>query len=127
MMQAVEKTSERSTGEIIDLQCYMNNQKDNILQELLKTVPEEFRSDYAENPYLRLLLKYEGMSDLNKDRTFSFVEKIMEDKRRRRISKKDIFADMLAFGNKEIWRIIEEFEDKQLMCHKGPREKEEEK
>lgn len=64
-------------------------------------------------------MKYDGMNEENKERIFGFTEKMIAEKRGRRLNKRNIFSDMLAWGDEDTWDTIEKVADNLLIRDRG--------
>lgn len=111
-----EQNATGTGGKIFSLAWYKESQKtdwqERFFQSCYETHGKEYTDDCKQNPYLRLLLKYDGLSEKSKSKMFSFVESYMAEKKGRVLNKRDILEDFLSWGNREIWGEIEDFTDR---------------
>lgn len=98
---------------IIFIQDY-KQKKENLLTLWLTAVIEEtYGKEDIEfvknNPYMRLLLKYDGLSQPSKEQMFCYTEKAIAQYHGKKLSQRNLLSELLGMGNLETWEKIEEY------------------
>lgn len=111
-------TAARESSIVVSLADYRSNRKERIEEWLSKAASEQYGEEKVkmcmDNPYLRLLLKYDGLSGKEQERMLGYAEQVMAEYKGRMITQRNIFREVLSFGDFETWDRIEEFSDRLL-------------
>lgn len=87
MKLTIEKPEIKAYGGVVSLMEYKNRQREKIREWLAKEAGEKYGLEKVEacleNPYMRLLLKYDGVNEKVKECMFLYAEKVMAELRGR--------------------------------------------
>jgi len=122
-MHPEKETGSGADDQVIQIAGYQNSRKAYIEKLLIERMSEiygeELMRSCMKNPYSRLLIKFDGLSNKEQASMYEYAEKVVAEHKGRRLDRRNLYSVIIGFGDFETWEMMEEYADKLLLSEKG--------